>query len=611
MSTRLLAEAALRSLIMGAIILAALRLLRVHQLRAQRTAWLIALAGALLMPALVSWQIGPRLLPQFSTAALAQPVPTLEAQNSDPMTLPTATAKLRDREAAAGSLQSARPLQSARLLQTARASIALAASYAAIAVYCMVAAVLLIRLGFGVGFALRLREQARRTTLRFAPQSDIRVSPRISTPVTIASTVLLPTTYSTWDEPTLRVVLTHECAHVRQRDFYVHVIAGLHCALFWFNPFSWWLKRQLSDLGEALSDGAAVEQAQSRASYAEILLAFATRGPWPVAAVAMARTNSLTPRIERLLDDRGFEKSFGAKPRQAFVAAGAVLLAMMASTSMVRVSAASPDAVSAASTPTAPSAPSAPTAAAAPPAPAVPLAPPAPVSPAAPPRVHIDAKTATDVSSGGVSVRAHDDGILAIHVGDSRLTFDSGRGLPKIAGDYIYYQHDGKTYIIQDPQTIENARRLLAPMEELGRMQQELGRQQAEMGKQQKMLRAEQLVAKVETPDFKRDLAELEREMRQMDLEHLAPQIDQKALAELQSRLGEIQGRVGALMAELGMQQAKLGERQGALGEQQGKLGEEQGRLGEQQRKIAEEARRQLRPLIEQAIRDGVAKPID
>ncbi|HMD29493.1 MAG TPA: M56 family metallopeptidase [Steroidobacteraceae bacterium] len=597
MSTHILAEAALRSLIMGAIIFAALRLLRVHQVRTQRTAWLIALAAALLMPALISWQIGPRLLPQFPAAALLQPVPAPEAQNSDATTLPTATAKLRDREVASGSLRTAHPLRAARPIVAIAASYA--ASYAAIAVYCIVAALLLIRLGFGVGFALRLLAQARRTTLQFAPQVDIRVSPRIATPVTIASTVLLPTTYSAWDEPTLRVVLTHECAHVRQRDFYVHVIAGLHCALFWFNPFSWWLKRQLSELGEALSDGAAVEQAQSRASYAEILLAFATPGPWPVAAVAMARSNSLAPRIERLLDDQGFEKSFSARPRQAFVAAGAVLLAMMASTSMVRVSAASPDAVSAAGAPTAP------------PAPTVPAAPPAPAAPTTRPQVRIDAKTATDVSTGGVSVRPLGDEILAIRVGDSRLTFDWGSGLPQIAGDYIYYQHDGKTYLIQDPETIANARRLLAPMEELGRMQQELGRQQAAMGKQQKMLRAEQLVAKVETPDFKRDMAELEREMRKMDLEHLAPQIDQKALAELQSRLGEIQGRVGALMAELGMQQAKLGERQGALGEQQGKLGEARGRLGEQRRKIAEEARRQLRPLIEQAIRDGLAKPID
>ena len=97
--------------------------------------------------------------------------------------------------------------------------------------------------------------------------------------MTIGSSVLLPSSYTSWDGATLRIVLSHERAHVRQKDFYVHALAGLHCALFWFNPFSWWLQRQLSELGEALSDCAAVEQAESRASYAEILLAFATRSP--------------------------------------------------------------------------------------------------------------------------------------------------------------------------------------------------------------------------------------------------------------------------------------------------------------------------------------------
>ncbi|MGO9933203.1 MAG: hypothetical protein ACLPV8_15535 [Steroidobacteraceae bacterium] len=72
MSTYLLAEAALRCLIMGATILAALRVLRIHQVRAQRAAWLFALAGALAMPALVGWQIGPRLLPHI---AAGQPPP--------------------------------------------------------------------------------------------------------------------------------------------------------------------------------------------------------------------------------------------------------------------------------------------------------------------------------------------------------------------------------------------------------------------------------------------------------------------------------------------------------------------------------------------------------
>jgi beta-lactamase regulating signal transducer with metallopeptidase domain len=588
-STHVLAEAALRSLIMGAIILAALPLLRIHQVRAQRTAWLLALIGALAMPALVSWQIGPQLLPQLSAASLHQPAQLSAALESAASASSETAVTVADRE---------RNSRSRFITATL--------SEAALGLYCIVAALLLIRLCLGVGFALRLRNCAQRTEFPFASQSDVRVSGRIATPVTIASTVLLPLTYSAWDEPTLRVVLTHERAHVRQRDFYVHIAAGLHCALFWFNPYSWWLRRHLSELGEALSDCAAVEQAQSRASYAEILLAFATRAPWPSAAVAMARASGVTPRIERLLDDRGFERSFAGTRRQAYMAAGAVLMAMIAATLTVRVRAASPDTVSAAGVPAAPPAPSAPA------VPAAPAAPTVPTPPAALPQVSIDTadKTAADVSAAGESVRAHDDEILAIRVGDSRVTFDSGE-LPQIAGDYIYYQHEGKTYVIQDPDTIANARRLLAPMEELGRMQQELGRQQAALGKQQNTLGMQQFAARVETPDFKRDIAELERVMRQMDLAHLSPQIDQKALAELQSRLGEIQGRVGVLMAELGMQQAKIGGQQGALGEQQGKLGEAQARLGERHRKIAEEARRQLRPLIERAIRDGKAKPFN
>jgi hypothetical protein len=595
MSSHILAEAALRTLIMGAIILAALRLLRVHQVRAQRTAWLIALAGALLMPALVGWHIGPRVLPQFPAANLQQTA-EIRATYYSTAAAPT-TANVRHGEAALRSPPGARP------------GIAVAAFNAAVAAYFTVAALLLIRFGVGVSFALRLRWRAQRITLQFLPQTDIRVSPRIATPVTIASTVLLPASYSSWDAPTLRVVLTHECAHVRQRDFYVQLAAALHCALFWFNPFSWWLKRQLAELGEALSDCAAVEQAQSRAGYAEILLAFAARTPWPLAGVAMARANSLTPRIERLLDDRGFEKSFTAKPRQALAAAGAVLLAVIASTSMVRVHAAPTDALPAPGAPVAPVAPAPPGAPAALAAPIAPAAPPSPAAP--PPRVHIRAVDATDVVPDGITVAARNDEILAIRAGEALVSFDSGGALPPIAGDYIYYQHDGKIYVIQDPDTLAKARSLLAPMQEVGRMQQELSKQLTAMGKQQRALHAQQLAARVDTPDFKREMAELARAIRQMDLDHLTAQIDQKALAELQSHLGEIQSRVGAMMAEVGMQQANMGERQGALSEQQEKLGEEQGRLGEQRRKIAEEARRQLQSVIEKAIREGLAKPFN
>lgn len=550
MSTHLLPEAALRSLIMGAAIFAALRLMRIHQVRAQRTAWLLALAGALAMPALVAAHIGPRLLPEIAALRAPAAVQSAEAQH------PAESAMTGERPNISGAADDA----------TRRAPAASGALRAALrgafAVYLMVAGVFLLRLSIGVAAALRLRSQSERTTLRFEspgvdPPPDIRHSPRVATPVTIASSVVLPSTYSSWDAATLRIVLAHECAHVRQRDFYVQTLAGIHCAVFWFNPFSWWLQRRLSELAEALSDHAAVAHADSRASYAEVLLAFAVRGSSPFAAVSMARSSNLAARIERLLNDRGFEESFAGKPRLPFVAAGVVIFAMAASTSEVRV--------------------------------------------------HAAVESGTSVVGDADEQK---DAFLAIHSGGSRTTFDAGRLLPSVAGDYIYFRHQGKTYVIQDPGILARARDLLAPMQEIGRMQRELGRQQAELGRQQQSFGWQQATAKLGKPDFQRDIAELTQVLERMKLEQLTPQIDQRALADLEGKLGAIQADLGSLQAEFGAQHGKLAEQQAALGEQQGKLGEEQGRLGEQRRKLIEDATRQLQPLVEEAIRDGKAKPL-
>jgi beta-lactamase regulating signal transducer with metallopeptidase domain len=366
-STHLLLEAAVRSLVMGAIIFVALRLLRIEQVRARRTAWLLALAGALAMPALVAAQIGPRLLPEVALAALpaatshrsiaspfagasrsaaaagtapaAWTVPPLESGSAKAFRAAEEPAAALDSAPASARDHTGERVNAAQFGNTV-ITLGNMATTLAVFGYCVVAAVLTLRLFVGVGFALRLRNQAERMTFPFDPELDVRTTQRLATPVTIGSSVLLPNAYSLWDGATLRVVLSHERAHVRQMDFYVHALAGLHCALFWFNPFSWWLQRQLSELGEALSDCAAVEQAESRTSYAETLLAFATRARWPMAGVAMAGASNLTPRIERLLSDRGFERSFAPRQRLPFVAAGIVMLAMVASTSMVRVHAA-------------------------------------------------------------------------------------------------------------------------------------------------------------------------------------------------------------------------------------------------------------------------------
>ena len=306
----------------------ALSVLRIHQVRARRTAWLSALAGALLMPFLVAAHIGARVLPEWSRSQ--PPEFSVESGLLSQASLPATPS---------ASTNPDRP--SDRPPECCNAADSEHGISTALDFYIAVAAILLLRLCVGVGLALRLKSRAQRIELAFLPpDADARVSSRLVNPATIASSIILPRHYAQWSAATLRVVLSHEFAHVRQKDFYVQLLAGVHCALFWFNPFSWWLQRQLSDLGEALSDHAASQQADSRASYAEILLGFAAGNPPPFTAVAMARGSNLTPRIERLLSDRNFERAFSGRRLTPIVGAGVAILALLASTSMQRVVAA-------------------------------------------------------------------------------------------------------------------------------------------------------------------------------------------------------------------------------------------------------------------------------
>ena len=51
--------------------------------------------------------------------------------------------------------------------------------------------------------------------------------------------VLLPFDAERWDEPRIGVVLAHELAHVRRRDWLVQIASDIVRALFWFHPLFW------------------------------------------------------------------------------------------------------------------------------------------------------------------------------------------------------------------------------------------------------------------------------------------------------------------------------------------------------------------------------------
>ncbi|HEY2469772.1 MAG TPA: M56 family metallopeptidase [Terracidiphilus sp.] len=376
-------EAALRSLLVGVIVAIGLRVFRVRNVVAQKAALGLVLVGALTMPFLVPITARLQVLPAKASIVLPARAMTLleelqarlQAKSGSggllkpaAVSTPSANPPQADTsaEAALGpvpaqavkgsgrsSAQSA-PAQAEPVADNSRGNqeansaprasrVALSPSVAALSIYLAIVAVLLLRLVAGLAVTLRLWFTATPIPSPEMPgvrgRLSLRTSKRISSPLTIGSGILLPSDYESWDREKLRIVLAHERSHVRQGDFYLQLVAGLYATLVWFSPLGWWLKRELADLAEAISDRAGIEEARSRISYAQILLEFAA-APRPTAlGVAMARSGSLARRIERLLNDHTFRQSF-AGSRRALVAVVLVPLALFASTALVRVEAA-------------------------------------------------------------------------------------------------------------------------------------------------------------------------------------------------------------------------------------------------------------------------------
>lgn len=377
-----LIDAALRSLFVGLIVVVGLRAFRIRNVFAQKMALGLVLAGALAMPLLMPittrLQLLPAntriVLPAHSMTLLEELQARLQAKSgsvnlpktvADPLpaaTLPT-TEKSSDPapdpapapRAKVSELPSSQPTPAKTEKATSnrragderkplpQSRVAFSPSSLALWLYIGVAAVLLLRLVLGVAVTLRLwftAVPALTHELSETPAGfPLRASNRISSPLTIGSAILLPADYATWDREKFRIVLAHERSHVRQGDFYLQLIAGLYAAFVWFSPLGWWLKKELADLAEAISDRAGIEEARSRTSYAQILLEFAATPRSTALGVAMARPGSLARRIERLLNDHAFRQAFAGGRRMLFTVV-LVPLALFAATAMVRVEAA-------------------------------------------------------------------------------------------------------------------------------------------------------------------------------------------------------------------------------------------------------------------------------
>ena len=117
--------------------------------------------------------------------------------------------------------------------------------------------------------------------------------------------IVMPTGYRQWQESRLLDVLTHELAHVRRNDWQTLMLTRVLCALLWFVPWVWLLRRQIMLYAELATDDLVVSLTCDNAGYAESLLALANTPTTAAAMPAAPALNTLSGRIHYILaDDR-------------------------------------------------------------------------------------------------------------------------------------------------------------------------------------------------------------------------------------------------------------------------------------------------------------------
>jgi beta-lactamase regulating signal transducer with metallopeptidase domain len=283
-----LAEAALRSFLLGAIVWAALAVFRVRNPHVQMFSWVTVLVASLSMPLVMDWvtlAVTRHTLPVHATAPMLLPEPLEPLQDlGEPLaeiTAPAATA-----------------IRSHAALDWGVIDWGMIAT----AIYAMVAGFLLLRLVVGLGLTWRIAGNARPVDEPWLADWDVRMTPAIDGPVTFGSIILVPAEFDDWDFRKREAVVAHESAHVANRDFYLLLLASLNRAMFWFSPFAWWQLVRLAQLAEIISDAEAIEVLDDRLSYAEILLELVQNiGRAKPAGPQMARISTIGARIERIV----------------------------------------------------------------------------------------------------------------------------------------------------------------------------------------------------------------------------------------------------------------------------------------------------------------------
>lgn len=168
-----------------------------------------------------------------------------------------------------------------------------------------------------------MHELSKKIALAHAPKLCIHHRADIS-PCTFGvfnTVILLPADAPSWPRAQLELVLLHELAHIKHRDFLKINTVRLLVSVYWFVPPLWYLLRELKKLSEQLADDTVINAGANDADYAQILLeAGRLHKQASAMAVAVNGNGAYYQRVMTVLDryvDRTAQKNQG--PRSMFL----------------------------------------------------------------------------------------------------------------------------------------------------------------------------------------------------------------------------------------------------------------------------------------------------
>ncbi len=558
-------------------------IIRMRDVRARLALWSALLFGSLALPALRP--LMPPLLPATNAAPLSVNAPVALHHAITPLRVRTAMTTMKIAPARRGYLP-----------EIAVAEIPLAEI--ALGLWAAGALLLLARLATGLILARRVIRAAVPIDDRIRPMRGLRVfeSARVNVPLTagvLRPVILLPEDWREWESERLRAVLAHERSHVERRDALVRVAAQLQRAVLWFSPVAWWLDGHLADLAECASDDAALAETVDRSAYAAIVLDFFRAGKKRLAieGLAMAQGGSAERRIDRIL---------AGGPLCAHLRRG-TLVAVLALTGGSVALVAALQSAPAAPTPPSPAAAAAPRIAPVPPMPEAPPAPKPAPEPAAAPEIAPAPEAAAEPEGTG-------DSWVIFHGESTTMGGDidprEAQGIHDRANhDLIWARRGGKAWVIDDAGLLRRATELFAPVDDLAKKEEALNKEQEAINHAQEDQWKAMEKMHGSMPLLEDDLKKLEEQSRIK--EPTAEQLSQleAKLAEMQARLAEAQETM------VGRQQSEIDRQMGELDRRQDEIGRVQDAFGKEQERAAGEAERMLERLLDEAIRNGMARP--